>query len=154
MGDALACALIERRQFKATDFAQYHPGGSLGKRLLSRVKDYMVSSNLPVVGPSDMVSETIIQISKTKQGIAIVLDGGEFVGVVTDGDVRRAMQSCRERFFSLSVSEIMSRNPKTIGTEARLTEAADRMKEYNIHTLVVVDEGGAVVGLIDLFHCM
>lgn len=99
MGDALACALMEVRHFKASDFAQFHPGGSLGKRLLSKVKDYMVSSNLPIVSLDTKVSDTIIEISKTKQGIAVALDNDKIVGVVTDGDVRRAMQNKQDIFF-------------------------------------------------------
>lgn len=154
MGDALACALITRRDFKESDFARYHPGGSLGKRLLSKVKDYMVTSNLPVVSPKEMVSDTIIQISKTKQGIAIVLDEGKMVGVVTDGDVRRAMQAHREQFFNLTVADIMSREPKTVNEQAKLTDASEIMREYNIHTLVVLDDAGKVAGLIDSFSCL
>lgn len=154
MGDALACALIKRRNFKEGDFAQYHPGGSLGKRLLSRVKDYMVSDNLPIVNPTDKVSDTIIQISKTKQGIAIVLDDDCLVGVVTDGDVRRAMQSHQEEFFSLAVSDIMSRQPKTVVEQARLSDASEIMRRFNIHSLVVLNNQGNVVGLIDSVSCL
>lgn len=154
MGDALACALINKRDFKDSDFARFHPGGSLGKRLLSKVKDYMVSGNLPVVSPNDMVSDTIIQISKTKQGIAIVLNDRKIIGVVTDGDVRRAMQAHREQFFSLTVADIMSRHPKTVSEQSKLTEASEIMRKYNIHTLVVLDDAGDVVGLIDSFSCL
>lgn len=154
MGDALACALITKRDFKDSDFARFHPGGSLGKRLLSKVKDYMVSGNLPLVSPNDMVSDTIIQISKTKQGIAIVLNDGKIVGVVTDGDVRRAMQAHREQFFSLTVADIMSCHPKTVSEQSKLTEASEIMRKYNIHTLVVLDDAGDVVGLIDSFSCL
>ena len=154
MGDALACALINKRDFKDSDFARFHPGGSLGKRLLSKVKDYMVSGNLPVVSPNDMVSDTIIQISKTKQGIAIVQNDRKIIGVVTDGDVRRAMQAHREQFFSLTVADIMSRHPKTVSEQSKLTEASEIMRKYNIHTLVVLDDAGDVVGLIDSFSCL
>ncbi len=154
MGDALACALIKRRNFKESDFAKYHPGGSLGKRLLSRVEDFMISTNLPIVKPTDKVSDTIIEISRAKQGFAIVIDQDRMVGVVTDGDVRRAMQNYQERFFSLSVSEIMSRNPKTIDSQARLSDASEIMRRNSIHTLVVTDANKQVVGLIDSFSCL
>ena len=154
MGDALACALIKRRNFKETDFAQYHPGGSLGKRLLSHVEDYMVSTDLPIVSPSDKVSDTFIEISRAKQGFAIVLVDGKMVGVVTDGDVRRAMQNYQEKFFSLTVNDIMSRNPKTIDSKARLSDASEIMRHNSIHTLVVTDAEGNVVGLIDSFSCL
>lgn len=153
MGDALACALMEVRQFEASDFAQFHPGGSLGKRLLSRVKDYMISTNLPVVSVESPVSETIIEISKTKQGIAVVLDGNEIIGVVTDGDVRRAMQNRQECFFDLKVGEIMSTTPKTIHYLAKLEEAGNLMRQYNIHSLIVVNDNQKLVGIIDSFSC-
>lgn len=154
MGDALACALIRRRNFKETDFARYHPGGSLGKRLLSRVEDYMVSTNLPFVPLGHMFSDTIIEISRGKQGVAMVMDGNTLVGIVTDGDVRRAMQNHREHFFELKVDEVMNRSPKTISNTAKLVEASEIMRRNSIHTLVVTDDSGAVVGLIDSFSCL
>lgn len=155
MGDAIACALIEVRHFKASDFAQFHPGGSLGKRLLSKVKDYMVSTNLPVVSLETKVSDTIIEISKTKQGIAVVINDEDFiVGVVTDGDVRRAMQQKQESFFFLTVKEIMSTQPKTISELAKLSNAEALMRKHNIHSLVVVDKNQKLVGLIDAFSCI
>ncbi len=154
MGDALACALVHLRNFKPSDFAQFHPGGSLGKRLLSRVKDFMVSTNLPVVSLGQKISDTIIEISKTKQGIAVAVENGKIVGVVTDGDVRRAMHDKRDRFFDLTVDEVMSRNPKTISETAKLSEAEKLMRQYNIHSLVVVNDEGQLAGLIDTFSCM
>jgi len=154
MGDALAIALMRRRDFKRTDFAQFHPGGNLGKRLLSKVKDYMVKINLPVASTDMPISKTIIEISKTKQGIAVALDGDKIVGVVTDGDVRRAMNNHQDEFFSLTVADIMSTNPKTIGENAKLDQAATMMKKNNIHTLVVVNKEGRFVGLIDSFSVM
>ena len=154
MGDAIACALMEVRHFKASDFAQFHPGGSLGKRLLSKVKDYMVSINLPVVALDSKVSDTIIEISKTKQGIAVAVDDGKIVGIVTDGDVRRAMQNKQNEFFSLAVKDIMSTNPKTINESAKLSDAETLRRKYNIHSLVVVDDDNRLVGIIDSFSCM
>lgn len=154
MGDALACALMEVRHFKASDFAQFHPGGSLGKRLLSKVKDYMVSSNLPIVSRDTKVSDTIIEISKTKQGIAVALDNDQIVGVVTDGDVRRAMQNKQDVFFTLTVKDIMSTNPKTILDTAKLSEAEAIMRKYNIHSLIVTDQNNKFVGIIDSFACL
>lgn len=154
MGDALACALVQLRQFKPSDFAQFHPGGSLGKKLLSNVKDYMVSANLPIVTPDMKISDTIIEISKTKQGIAVAIENDKIVGVVTDGDVRRAMQSNQELFFSLTVRDIMTTIPKTIRQTAKLTEAEEMMRKYNIHSLVVVNEKNELVGIIDAFVCL
>lgn len=154
MGDALACALVHLRNFKPSDFAQFHPGGSLGKRLLSTVKKSMVTENLPIVGLTDKVSDTIIAISQTKQGIAVALEDGKIVGVVTDGDVRRAMQNHKERFFDLTVNDIMSRTPKIIKDTAKLQDAGDMMRQYNIHSLVVVNDTNEFVGIIDAFSCI
>lgn len=154
MGDAIACALMRVRHFKTSDFAQFHPGGSLGKRLLSKVKDYMVSTNLPIVSLESKVSDTIIEISKTKQGIAVAIHDNKVVGVVTDGDVRRAMQDKKDIFFSLTVKEIMSWNPKTITETAKLSEAEDLMRKHNIHSLIVIDENNQLSGIIDAFSCL
>ena len=154
MGDAIACALMEVRHFKASDFALYHPGGSLGKKLLSKVKDYMVSTNLPIVSLDTKVSDTIIEISKTKQGIAVALNDGKIAGVVTDGDVRRAMQNKKDVFFDLTVEEIMSKHPKVVNQNAKLSEAEAIMRKYNIHSLVVVDDNDNLAGIIDSFSCI
>lgn len=154
MGDALACALVHLRNFKPNDFAQFHPGGSLGKMLLSTVKNFMVSDNLPIVSKKDKVSDTIIQISKTKQGIAVVIEDEKIVGVVTDGDVRRAMQSKQDTFFHLEVKDIMSTTPKTVNENTKLNVAGNMMRKYNIHSLVVVDDAGRFVGIIDSFSCI
>lgn len=154
MGDALACALVHLRNFKPSDFAQFHPGGSLGKRLLTRVKDAMVSNNLPIVSTNQKISDTIIEISKTKQGIAVAIEHDRIVGVVTDGDVRRAMQNNKDIFFDLTVGEVMSRNPKVINEDARLSDAETMMRKFNIHSLVVVNSQYQFVGLIDTFACL
>ena len=154
MGDALACALVHLRNFKPNDFAQFHPGGSLGKRLLSTVKNFMVSENLPIVSLDEKVSDTIIAISQTKQGIAVAIDNGKIAGVVTDGDVRRAMRTQQEGFFQLTVKDIMSTNPKTINEHEKLNKAGDLMRKYNIHSLVVVNDNKELVGIIDSFSCL
>lgn len=154
MGDALACALVHLRNFKPNDFAQFHPGGTLGKMLLSTVKNFMVSNNLPIVSKGDKVSDTIIQISKTKQGIAVVIEDEKIVGVVTDGDVRRAMQSKQDSFFHLEVKDIMSTTPKTINENTKLNVAGDMMRKYNIHSLIVINDNQRLVGIIDSFSCM
>lgn len=154
MGDALACALVHLRNFKPSDFAQFHPGGSLGKRLLSRVRDFMVSTNLPIVSPDHKISDTIIEISKTKLGLAVVMDSNNIVGIVTDGDIRRAMKDNQPKFFEMTVSEIMSSNPKTIDENAKLSEAEQVMRTKNIHSLIVVDSLNRLKGIIDAFSCM
>lgn len=157
MGDALACALVKVRNFKDTDFARFHPGGSLGKRLLSKVHDFMATDMLSTwtVSPQDMLSDVIIRISEGKKGLVVALDELQQVaGIITDGDVRRAMQKHRERFFSLRVDDVMSRNPKRIRSNAKLSEAADLMLSNSIHALIVLDAGNNFCGIIDYFACV
>lgn len=153
LGDAIACALIKARGFKATDFAQFHPGGSLGKRLLAQVKDYMITNNLPIVYKNDKVCDTIFEISKNKQGIVVVLENDNIIGVVTDGDVRRAMQNNKNGFFELQVEQIMSRHPKIVHGDDKIEHAAEIMRKYNIHSLIVVNNDNQLIGIIDYFAC-
>lgn len=154
MGDALACALEKRREFKSEDFARFHPGGNLGRRLLTKVQDKMVSTDLPIVSPSMKACDTIFEISKNKQGIAVVVEDSNIIGAITDGDIRRAMQSNREKFFSLEVRDVMSKSPRTILYSAKLSEAEAIMRQYSIHSLIVVDEQHKLVGIIDYFSCI
>ena len=154
MGDALACALEWRREFRSEDFARFHPGGNLGRRLLTKVQNKMVSTNLPIVSPNMKVCDTIFEISKNKQGIAVVVENGNIVGAITDGDIRRAMQFNREKFFSLEVRDVMSKSPRTILYSAKLSEAEAIMRHYSIHSLIVVDEQHKLVGVIDYFSCI
>ncbi len=154
MGDAIACALMTVRNFQAKDFAQFHPGGSLGRRLLSRVKDYMTTENLPVVNRESKVSDTLMQISRTKMGIAVVIENDEIIGVVTDGDIRRTMQRDQEHFFQLTVKDLMNTNPKLIKEDAKLSQAEKVMREHNIKSLIVVNENNRLVGVIDAFSCL
>lgn len=154
MGDAIACALMTKRNFKASDFAQFHPGGALGRRLLSRVKDYMISTDLPIVTRASKISDTLMQISRTKMGLAAVIEDEKILGVVTDGDIRRAMQRDQEHFFKLTVKDLMSHNPKTILETAKLTQAESIMRKNNIHSIIVVNSENKFVGVIDMFSCL
>ena len=154
MGDAIACALMTARKFKASDFAQFHPGGSLGRRLLSRVKDYMRTTDLPIVTRESKISDVLMQISLAKMGIAVVVEEDKILGAVTDGDIRRAMQRDQEHFFELTVEDIMSHAPKTIIETAKLSQAESLMRKHNIHSLVVVNSEGMLVGVIDTFSCI
>ena len=154
MGDAIACALMTVRNFQAKDFAQFHPGGSLGRRLLSRVKDYMTTENLPIVNSGSKISDTLMQISRTKMGIAVVIENDEIIGVVTDGDIRRTMQRDQEHFFELTVKHLMNSNPKVINEEAKLSQAEELMRKHNIKSLIVVDDNNKLVGVIDAFSCI
>ncbi len=154
MGDAIACALMTVRNFQAKDFAQFHPGGSLGRRLLSRVKDYMTTENLPVVTRESKISDTLMQISRTKMGIAAVIENNRIIGVVTDGDIRRTMQRDQEHFFELTVKDLMNSTPKLINEDAKLSDAEEVMRCHNIKSLLVVDNEEKLVGVIDTFSCL
>lgn len=157
MGDALACALVKERNFKDADFARFHPGGSLGKRLLSKVRDFMATDMLStwIVSPEDMLSDVIIRISEGKKGLVVALSPeGQVLGIITDGDVRRAMQKHRERFFSLRVEDVMTKHPKKIHDDAKLSEAGDLMLRNSIHALIVLDDEEHFCGIIDYFACV
>lgn len=157
MGDALACSLIRLRHFDEAAFAQFHPGGTLGKRLLGRVQDFMDTDHLETwkVSPQDMLSDVIIRISEGKKGLVVALNNEiqSVEGIITDGDMRRAMQKYREDFFSLRVEDVMSRNPKRIHRDAKISEAADLMLSNSIHALIVLDDRDQFVGIIDYFAC-
>ena len=154
LGDALACALIEAAHFQPTDFARLHPGGDLGKKLLAKVEDVMFTENLPFVGPDMPLSEAIEIVTNGKLGVGIVVKGDQLVGIITDGDIRRAMMRLGQAFFDTPVADIMARNPKTIGKNAKIVEAGETMNHYSIHSLIVLDHCNRVCGVIDSFSCL
>lgn len=163
LGDALACALIEAAHFQPTDFAMLHPGGDLGRKLLAKVEDFMVSENLPLLTPEMLMKEAIEIVTNGKLGVGIVVEemsnvqcqlSNKLVGIVTDGDIRRAMLRLGQSFFATPVSEIMSRNPKTINRNAKIVEAGETMNHYSIHSLIVLDNDAKVCGVIDSFSCL
>jgi arabinose-5-phosphate isomerase len=151
MGDALAVALMHARNFKAEDFARFHPGGSLGRRLLTKVRDVMRRDNLPTVEPAMKLGDVIIAISNARMGVAVVTEGGEIRGLVTDGDVRRAMLKYRDRFFDTAVEEIMTRTPKRVSEDDRITDAEELMQQHKIHSLIVTSPDGKLAGIIELY---
>lgn len=153
LGDALACALIEAAHFQPTDFAMLHPGGDLGRKLLAKVEDVMVNENLPFLTPDMPLNEAIEIVTNGKLGVGIVLNKEQLVGIVTDGDIRRAMLRLGQAFFTTKVEQIMSRNPKTINRKAKIVEAGETMNHYSIHSLIVMD-GNRVAGVIDSFSCL
>jgi arabinose-5-phosphate isomerase len=150
MGDALAVALMKQRDFQDTDFAQLHPGGSLGRRLLTRVEDVMKKNNLPIVTKSTSVKELIQVISTARLGLAVVIEDEKIVGIVTDGDIRRAMESLEEKFFKLTTEELMSKNPKSIDKKEKLTKAQTLMTELKVNSLLVVDKK-YFVGVVQIY---
>ena len=152
MGDALAIALIRERNFKPEDYAVFHPGGSLGRRLLTRVRDVMRKDNLPCVPPTMTLGDVIIAIRDARLGIAAIVEDGKLPGVITDGDVRRAMARYKENFFNIEAQQIMSRNPKVISADARITAAEEMMRVNKIHSIVVTDDDNAVAGIVEFFN--
>lgn len=140
MGDALTVALMELRGFKPENFARFHPGGSLGRRLLSKVKDEMISSTLPLVDSKDGFQKIIEVISGGKLGLAVVhLESGD-LGLITDGDLRRAMEMKGKAVFDIRASDIASHNPATISPLEMMQTAYDLMEERKISSLLVIDE--------------
>lgn len=154
LGDALACALVEAKHFQPTDFAKLHPGGDLGRKLLAKVEDVMFTENLPFVRPEMPLSEAIEIVTKGTLGIGIVVENEALVGIITDGDIRRAMMRLGQDFFATKVSAIMSKNPKTISCHAKIVEAGEKMNHHSIHTLIVLDDASRVCGVIDSFSCL
>lgn len=156
MGDALACVLMEMRDFKANDFAMFHPGGTLGRKLLTRVKDVMYTENFPIISPDMKLSEALLFISNGKLGLGVVMKEGEdeILGIITDGDIRRAVEGAQQNFLSLTVAEAMTKNPKMIGPEAKLTQIQMMFRKHKIHSLLVVDENKKLIGIVDYFAIM
>lgn len=153
MGDALACALMVARKFKATDFAQFHPGGTLGKRLLTKASEVMLSDSLPVVPPTMRLGEAVIHVSRGRLGLVVVMQDDKIAGIVTDGDVRRAMERSQAKFFDLTVADIMSRQPKTVSPTTRISEIEALMHANKIHSVLVADEELHLLGIVDSFRC-
>ena len=147
MGDAIAVALMRARNFKPEDFALFHPGGSLGRKLLTHVKDIMVKENLPIVKPDSDFKSLITEMTSKKLGMCLVCENTKLLGIITDGDLRRALNADK---FNATASEIMTKNPKTIDLNAMATEAESLMLEHKIKELVVMDDAKCV-GIVQLY---
>lgn len=151
MGDALAVALMKLRDFKDKDFAQFHPGGSLGRKLLTTVESVMKKENLPICKESDSIKDIIHTITDGKCGLVIVVENNSIKGVITDGDIRRAMENNEEKFFSLKASDLMSINPKTISKNEKLTSASELMNSSKVNSLLAVDETNSLMGIVQMY---
>jgi arabinose-5-phosphate isomerase len=151
LGDALAIALMKAREFTSMDFARLHPGGSLGRRLLMTVGNVMRKNDLPVVGMDCSATEMIHAMTRGGLGLIIICDGDKIEGIVTDGDLRRAMESRQSEFFSINAIDIASRSPKTIGTTAKLIEAEKMMTKHKVNSLLVTSEDGHLQGVIQIY---
>ncbi|HEX5514254.1 MAG TPA: KpsF/GutQ family sugar-phosphate isomerase [Gammaproteobacteria bacterium] len=150
LGDALAVALMKARGFQPEDFAKYHPGGSLGRRLLTRVQDVMHRDDLPIVEPTQLLRDCLWEMTRARLGLVLVLDQGRPAGIVTDGDLRRALLVDPEA-MSQPISQIMTRSPVTISESEKLAEAERLMQERKIKALVAVNDSGEVTGVLEIF---
>ena len=139
MGDALAVCLMEMRDFKAEDFAVYHPGGALGKKLLFRVKDMLENSLKPMVAPDAPIKKVIFEISEKRLGVTAVIENNKVIGIITDGDIRRMLNE-RDSFATLTAKDIMTINPKTTTSEAMVIDAFHLMENFKITQLIVMDD--------------
>ncbi|AJC85814.1 KpsF/GutQ family sugar-phosphate isomerase [Campylobacter sp. RM16704] len=150
MGDAIAVALMKARKFKPDDFALFHPGGSLGRKLLTKVSDLMVFKNLPIVYPESEFNELVDVMTSGKLGLCIVLENEKLVGIITDGDLRRALRANDKPRFDFKAKEIMSEKPKTIEANAMASEAEELMLKHKIKEIVVTQDE-KIVGIIQLY---
>ena len=151
MGDALACSLMKVRNFTSMDYARLHPGGSLGRRLLMTVGNVMHRTDLPIVDESCSATEMIQRISQGGLGLIVICRDNEILGIVTDGDVRRAMESKQAEFFNIRPMDIASTSPKMIHPEEKLIEAEKMMTHHKINSLLVVDNSKHLVGIIQIY---
>ncbi len=156
LGDALAVALLDAKGFGESDFARSHPGGSLGRRLLTHVRDVMRSGDrIPAIGEDALLAEAVLEISRKGLGATAIVDSQQRVlGIYTDGDLRRTLEK-RLNFNTTPIREVMSRNPHTIGPDALAAEAVQLMELYNISQMLVVDADKKLIGalnMLDLLH--
>jgi arabinose-5-phosphate isomerase len=150
MGDALAVCLMEMKGFNGQDFAKFHPGGNLGKRLYLRVKDLYVLNQRPQISPEAVLKDIIISISGSRLGVTVVSDSSQKVlGVITDGDLRRMLEKEAD-LSSVRAAGIMTLNPKNIGPDALAIEALDLLRKHDITQLVVVDTNQHYLGVLHL----
>ena len=151
MGDALAVTLMKLRDFKEENFAKFHPGGSLGRRLLTTVGDVMKKKNLPIISSEATIKEVIQTISEGKLGLVVIIDNNKIIGIITDGDIRRTMESREKDFFSLKAEDLMSNHPKLIYETDKLISASNIMSQHKINSLLVVNESNDLVGVVQVY---
>ena len=154
MGDALAVALMEKRHFQPQDFAMFHPGGEIGKRLLTTAQDVMITENLPLLSPEMHLGEAIILVSKGKLGLGVAVKEDRIAGMITDGDIRRAMEQWQADFFNRIVDDIMTRTPKTVTPQTKISEIQKMMNKYKIHNVLVTDDTHKLLGIVDRYACI
>lgn len=138
LGDAIAICLMKLRNFTSDDFAKYHPGGALGKKLLLRVKDILDTTHAPQVNPDASIKKVIMEISEKRLGVTAVVAHNKVIGIITDGDIRRMLNN-RDQFTDLVAQDIMTKNPKYISSHIHVSEALDILENNKITQLVVID---------------
>ncbi len=151
MGDALGVALMKMREFTAMDFARLHPGGSLGRRLLMTVGDVMRKENLPIVDADCSAAQMIHSISKGGLGLIALCNGGKVEGIITDGDIRRAMERLQADFFGITAKDIATMHPKTIRPTEKLIAAEKMMTQNKVTSLLVTEQDETFVGVIQIY---
>ncbi len=155
MGDALAIALMELRNFKKQDFAIFHPGGTLGRMLLTKAEDVMTRDNLPLIPENIALSEALLKVSVAKMGLGISVDDeGRVVGMITNGDIRRAMEQYQDTFFNKRVGDILQRQPITVRPATKINTVVDIIKKNKIHMVLVTDQNNKLLGVVDYYACM
>ncbi|WP_298397402.1 KpsF/GutQ family sugar-phosphate isomerase [uncultured Azonexus sp.] len=150
MGDALAVVLSTLNGFQPEDFARFHPGGSLGRRLLTRVADVMHRGALPFCSKGECFKDVVHTITRGRLGLAIVMDGSVLQGVITDGDIRRAFDRSDDP-LRMSAADLMTANPLSIDQQERFSVAEHRMREAKVNSLIVLDEASKVVGVLQIY---
>ena len=150
LGDALAVCLLNLRGFSSKDFAKYHPGGALGKKLYLRVGDITAQNQQPQVSPNTNVKEVIVEISEKMLGVTAVIENEKIVGIITDGDIRRMLRN-NDSFIHLTAADIMSKNPKTIMPNAMAVEALEMLEENKISVLLA-EENGKYAGVVHIHN--
>lgn len=150
-GDALAIAIMKVKNFKQENYARFHPGGSLGRRLLLKVGKIMRTHDLPIISPDSNLQDVINAMSYGKLGLALVNENDISVGIVTDGDLRRLMERKGKDAFDMKAREIMTVAPKTIGENAALTEAEALFNKFKINSLVVTDNSNKTIGVVQIY---
>ena len=151
LGDALAVALMEMRGFQEADFAATHPGGALGRRLFTHVRDKMRTQNLPFVSGNASVQDALLKMTEGRLGMAIVGAADRLEGIITDGDLRRVLVAGAD-IGKITVKEVATSKPLTTGQDVLMAAAEAKMLEARVQCLVVVDETGAVVGVIQIYE--
>jgi arabinose-5-phosphate isomerase len=152
IGDALAVALLEAKGFQREDFARIHPGGAIGRRLLTTVGDVMITDDLPLLPPDATMRDAVVQLA-ARRGVAVIVDGGRLAGVVTTGDLTRLIERGAD-FVRVPVADVMTRTPRTARADELASAAVYRMEQHKVIVMPVVDDAERVLGVVHLHDLM